>query len=131
MKNRSVLFITLFACLIGTSKMVSAADQKDAAMVAAGEAVFSHRCKACHSLDPAKNTFGPSLKGVIGRPAGTQPRFVYSRAMSKANITWTEANLRAWVADNEKLVPNTRMRHVAITDITEQDFLIAYLKSYN
>lgn len=101
------------------------------AMVAAGKAVYTHRCKACHSVDSATNSFGPSLSGVVGRPAGTMPRFVYSNAMQKAKIVWTDANLRKWIADNEALVPGTRMRHVAITDVTEQDFLIEYLKSLN
>lgn len=99
------------------------------AMVAAGEAAFHHRCMACHSLDTAKNAFGPSLRGVVDRPAGSLPRFAYSKAMLNANLVWSEANLRKWIADNEALVPGTRMRHVSITDVTEQDFLIEFLKS--
>jgi len=133
MKSRSILHIALISTFIGSSPVASAASDSDknAAMVAAGKAAFTHRCMACHSLDSAKNAFGPSLRGVVGRPAGTLPRFVYSNAMAGAKITWTESNLRKWVADNEKLVPNTRMRHVSITDVTEQDFIIAFLKSFN
>jgi cytochrome c len=84
---------------------------------------------ACHSLDSAKNAFGPSLRGVIDRPAGSLPRFAYSKAMLESGLVWSEENIRQWIADNEKLVPNTRMRHVSITDVTEQDFLIEFLKS--
>ncbi|WP_428609885.1 c-type cytochrome [Sedimenticola sp.] len=131
MKHRVLLFITF--SLLSISSMQAAFAMNDnatkEAMVAAGKAAFTHRCKACHSPDSATNSFGPSLSGVVGRPAGTLPRFVYSRAMQKAKIVWTEANLRKWIANNEKLVPNTRMRHVSITDVTEQDFLIEYLKS--
>lgn len=125
--------MALFAALFSSSKMILAATDTDEymAMIAAGKAVFSHRCMACHSLDSATNAFGPSLRGVVGRPAGTLPRFVYSNAMANAKITWTEENLRKWVADNEKLVPKTRMRHVSITDTTEQDFLLAFLKNFN
>lgn len=95
---------------------------------AAGKEVFK-RCHACHSEDPSKNTFGPSLTGVVGRLAASLPRFNYSDALKNSGITWTEENLRMWVADNEKLVPGTRMRHVSISDEAEQNYLIAYLKT--
>ena len=84
---------------------------------------------ACHSPDPSKNGFGPTLSGVIGRPAGTLPRFAYSDGLKDSGLVWTEDNLRQWIADNEKLVPGTRMRHVSITDAAAQDFLIAYISS--
>jgi len=95
---------------------------------AAGRQVF-HHCAACHSLDSSKNAFGPSLYNVVGRKAGSIPRFDYSEAMKMSGIVWNEDNLRQWIADNEKLVPGTRMRHIAITDKAEQDYLIAFLKS--
>jgi len=99
-----------------------------AAMAAAGAEVFK-RCEACHSQDVSQNTFGPSLSGIVGRQAASLPRFAYSEGLSTSGVTWTEANLRLWVEDNTKLVPGTRMRHVAITDLAEQDYLIAYLKT--
>lgn len=95
---------------------------------AAGKQVF-HQCAACHSLDSSKNAFGPSLYNVVGRKAGSVPRFDYSDALKASNITWTEDNLRQWIAGNDKFVPGTRMRHVAITDQAEQDYLIAFLKA--
>ncbi|MBP2293008.1 c-type cytochrome [Azospirillum rugosum] len=95
---------------------------------AAGKQVF-HQCAACHSLDSSKNAFGPSLYNVVGRKAGSIPRFDYSDALKASNITWTEDSLRQWIAGNDKFVPGTRMRHVAITDRAEQDYLIAFLKS--
>jgi cytochrome c len=124
----------LGACLLafGVATPVLAADPAkslDQAKVAAGEVMFRQNCIACHSPDPAKNAFGPSLTGVVGRPAGTLPRFAYSDAMKASGLIWTEANLRLWLADNEKLVPGTRMRHVSITDPAAQDFLIAYIGS--
>ena len=50
---------------------------------AAGEKVFA-KCKACHVVDEDKNKIGPSLKGVIGRTAGTHAGFKYSPAMVEA-----------------------------------------------
>jgi cytochrome c len=105
------------------------AQADEEAMQAAGHQLFVHHCTACHSLDTSKNAFGPSLVGVLGRPAATVPRFAYSKAMEDSGITWTEDNLRKWIADNEALVPGTRMRHVAITDQAEQDYLISFLRT--
>lgn len=100
-------------------------------MEAAGRQLFSHHCTACHSLDTSQNAFGPSLVGVVGRKAASVPRFAYSQAMQASGITWSEDKLRQWIADNEALVPGTRMRHVAITDRAEQDYLISFLRTLN
>lgn len=107
---------------------VAVADE-EAMMQAAGQEQFNNKCTACHSLDTSKNAFGPSLIGVVGRKAASLPRFAYSDALRKSDITWNEENLRKWVAGNDEFVPGTRMRHVAITDTAEQDYLIAYLKT--
>lgn len=125
---------TLGVCLLalGVAAPALAADPAkslDQARIAAGEVMFRQNCMACHSPDPAKNAFGPTLVGVIGRPAGALPRFAYSDALKASGIVWTEDSLRQWLADNEKLVPGTRMRHVSITDPAAQDFLIAYISS--
>ncbi|MGB0747847.1 MAG: c-type cytochrome [Magnetospiraceae bacterium] len=99
------------------------------AQTAAGLQVFS-RCKGCHSLDPSKNTFGPNLRGVYMRPAASLPRFQYSEALKGSGIVWNEENLRSWIAGNDVFVGGTRMRHVAIADALEQDYLLAFLKSF-
>lgn len=122
-------FVALSAALVGIwagSSTLAYAD--DSAEVAAGRQVFNH-CIACHFIEPGKQGFGPNLHGVVGRPAASAAGFAYSKALSESKIVWTEANLRKWVAGNDKLVPGTRMRHVAITDKAEQDYLIAFLKS--
>ncbi|MCY0965117.1 c-type cytochrome [Parathalassolituus penaei] len=118
---------TVLAGLMMVAAMGVQADEEMQA--AAGQQVFAQRCHACHSEDTSKNTFGPSLTGVVGRKAASLPRFAYSDAMKASGLTWTEDNLRLWVTDNEKLVPGTRMRHVAITDKAEQDYLISFLKT--
>lgn len=96
---------------------------------AAGRHVFE-RCKACHSTDPGKQGFGPNLHGIVGRPAASLPTFMYSEALTKSGLVWTEDKLRAWMAGNDQMIPGTRMRHVAITDRAEQDYLLAYLKTF-
>ncbi|GGK80274.1 c-type cytochrome [Amphritea balenae] len=125
MKKEILKWVSV-AALAGFMTPVVQADE--AAMAAAGAEIFK-RCQACHSEDTSANAFGPNLSGVVGRQAASLPRFAYSEALEKSGIIWNEDNLRKWVADNAKLVPGTRMRHVAITDAAEQDYLIAYLKT--
>lgn len=127
---RKLLGIAAIACAFTVPALAADPDRSlEQAKVAAGEVMFRQNCMACHSPDPATNAFGPSLVGVRGRQAGTLPRFAYSDALKSSGIVWTDEKLRAWLADNEKLVPGTRMRHVSIHDPAAQDFLIAYIGS--
>jgi cytochrome c len=93
---------------------------------AAGRQIFNDHCAACHA---EKRAYGPSLRGVIGRPAGSLVEFPYSNELKKSGLVWTEDNLRKWIADNAHMVPNTIMPHVSISDPAEQIYLIAYLKT--
>jgi len=96
---------------------------------AAGRQIFHDHCAACHTPKPGAHVLGPSLKGVVGRPAGSLPGFPYSDALKKSGLVWNEDNLRKWIADNAHTVPNTLMPHVSISDPAEQTYLVAYLKS--
>ncbi len=125
----SGLATLVFSISISTTAHASDDDLYKEAMVAAGYAAFQHRCIACHSMESSKNSFGPSLHGVLGRKAGSLPRYSYSEAMKKAGFIWDDNYLRDWIADNESFLPGTRMRHVAISDITEQDYLLAFIKT--
>jgi cytochrome c len=69
---------------------------------------------------------------VIGRRAGTLPRFEYSEAMSEAGrngLVWTEETLDRYVSDPEALVPGTAMGPVRFGNPADRADLIAYLKS--
>lgn len=121
--------ITLGLAIATVSFSGQAMADNEAMMQAAGAQAFAHKCGSCHSADPSKNTFGPSLVGVVGRKAASLPRFAYSDALKDSNITWNEETLRKWIEGNDAFVPGTRMRHVEIKDKAEQDYLIAFLKS--
>ena len=71
--------------------------------VAAGRQVFK-KCQACHSLEPGKAILGPSLSGIIGRKAGSDPNFSYSPALKKAALTWDAATLDTYLLDPQTLV---------------------------
>ena len=96
----------------------------------AGRQVFNDHCAPCHT--PKRDTraaLGPSLQGVVGRPAASAAGFPYSDALKKSGLVWTEDNLRKWIADTAHTVPNTLMPHVSISDPAEQIYLIAYLRT--
>ncbi len=119
------------ACAVSLANP-AAAEMTDAgkqAMEKAGEIMFEHRCKSCHSGDPEAHSYGPTLVGVVGRKAGSIEGFNYSDALKNSGLVWNENSLRAWMADNTGVMPGTRMRHVGIDDRAEQDFILAYLKT--
>ena len=97
---------------------------------AGGRQIFRNHCAACHAAkSDALVPFGPSLEGVVGRPAASVARFPYSDALKNSGLVWTEDNLRRWIADSAQMVPNALMPHVTISDPAEQIYLVAYLKT--
>ena len=95
----------------------------------AGKHLFETHCRICHADDIAKKSYGPPLAGVVGRKAGSYPGFQYSDAMKAAGFSWTEAAIKAWMADNTHMLPGTKMRHVGVTNPAEQELIVTYLKS--
>src|ERR1700732_4376005 len=49
-----------------------------------GQTLFETQCASCHTVKPGVNGFGPSLAGVVGRPAGRAPGYTYSSAMANS-----------------------------------------------
>ena len=93
-----------------------------------GEVVFK-KCLVCHTIEPGGKKIGPSLFGVVGRPAGTLPGFNYSDAMKNSGLTWDEATLNTYLTKPQALVPKTKMTFPGLP--AEQDRLdvIEYLKT--
>jgi cytochrome c len=88
------------------------------------------QCVACHSLDPGYHLTGPSLFGIIGRPAGKAKNFKrYSEALKVADFSWTLNALDQWLENPDKLVPGTSMRIRPIADVSMRQDIIAFLKS--
>ena len=96
--------------------------------LAAGQQFFDAECHRCHAIDATDKSYGPPLEGVIGRPAGSFEGYPYSEALKSAGFVWTEPALKAWMEDNQGLVPGTKMRHVGITDPVEQEFILSWLR---
>ena len=86
-------------------------------------------CIACHSEKP--DAIGPSLKGVAGRKAAALEDFRYSAPMKRANLTWDDANLKAYIADPQATVKGNRMPFGGVREPKDVDDIVAYLKTLN
>jgi cytochrome c len=99
-----------------------------------GERVFQ-RCFSCHSVAPNETAQlqGPSLRGILGRPAAAVAGFDYSDAMkakAAAGLVWTPDTLDRFIADPDAFVPGTPMVVLPpLRDGQERTDLIAYLSS--
>ena len=113
--------VAALAVIVGLSAGAMAQDLKS------GEATFK-QCVACHSLEAGKNKIGPSLHGVMGRPAGAAEGFAYSDAMKSSGLVWDEATLTEYLRAPKKLVPGTKMVFVGVKKEDKLQDLIAYLK---
>ena len=72
----------------------------------AGAETYNTVCKGCHGVSIA-----PTLRGVIGRPIASVATFTgYSEALkSKSAMSWTEANLDAFLTAPGTFAPGTLM----------------------
>ena len=111
--------------LIGLSGQAFAQDAE------AGEKSFA-KCRACHQIgETAKNSVGPNLNGLIGRHSGAVEGYNYSDANKNSGLTWDEATFKEYIKNPRAKVPGTKMVFAGITNETEIDNLIAYLKQFD
>lgn len=95
---------------------------------AAGKKVFV-KCLACHSIAEGQNKVGPSLYGIVGRPAGSIAGFNYSAANKNSGITWTEDVMFAYLKAPQQYIKGTKMVFPGLTSGQDRADVIAYLKS--
>ena len=94
-----------------------------------GEEVFK-LCVGCHSLAPGEHRFGPSLAGVVGRPAGRLKGYGFSDALKAMRFRWDAKALTQWLGDEPKnMVPGTKMEFPGITEPADLQALVKYLSS--
>ena len=95
---------------------------------AAGEKSFAV-CKTCHAIEAGKNMIGPSLHGVVGRPAGSIAGFTYSAANKGSGIVWSQEKLFQYLEAPQRIVPGTKMTYTGLKDPQARANVIAYLKT--
>ena len=128
MPTRSSL-IAAIVCVAGSLALVAIVPRPASAADAAHGKELYQACIACHSEKP--DALGPSLKGVVGRKAAALEDFRYSAPMRRANLTWDEANLRAYIADPQATVKGNRMPFGGLREAKDVDDIVAYLKTLN
>ena len=94
------------------------------------ELAFNGHCRECHSFVKNDNRLGPSLYGVVGRKAGSEPNFSYSDAVKNSGITWDETTLDKWIKKPNALIPNNNMGTLfsGMPNAKERAKIIAFLK---
>jgi glucose/arabinose dehydrogenase len=107
------------------------AQQAPAGDVARGKAFFDISCAVCHSpvLGPDNLVVmkqGPSLVGVVGRAAGSQPHFSYTKAIRESGFTWNTATLYRFLENPMEVVPGTTMP-IPVADPRNRADVVAYL----
>jgi cytochrome c len=116
-----------FIAVSALAVSVQSAAAQDAA---AGEKVFL-KCKVCHQIgEGAKNAVGPVLNGLLGRQSGSIEGYSYSTANKNSGITWDEATFREYIKNPRAKIPGTKMVFPGLTNDTEIDSIVAYLKQF-
>jgi cytochrome c len=102
----------------------------EAALISAGEKLFS-KCKSCHKVGPnARNGTGPHLNAVLGRTIGGLEGFRYSPAMASAGEegrVWDEAELAGFLAAPKSYMKGTKMSFGGLKSDEDLAAMIAYL----
>ena len=98
---------------------------------ARGKAFFEISCAVCHSpvLGPENLVLmkqGPSLVGVVGRQAGSQQHFNYTKAIRESGFTWNAATLYKFLENPMEVVPGTTMP-IPVADPRNRADVVAYL----
>lgn len=114
---------------VATTALVAAAAQPGQASSGPARPTAFAQCAGCHSTEPGKNVFGPSLAGVSGRRAGSLSGYAYSPALKKSGITWNATTLDRWLTSPQKTVPGTRMPFGGLQDPAARKALVRYLLS--
>ena len=109
--------------LAGSATTALAADP------AAGEKIFKTQCGICHAVAAGQNRIGPTLFGVVGRPAGSVPGFNYTADHKKLGVTWDAATLDKYLTNPRAMVPDTSMVYAGLKDNAERADLVAYLET--
>ena len=135
MRPRSLFELSLCLATATTLWVATTSSAAAAGDVAAGVRTFKATCGICHmaNANPSPNDaamrIGPNLFGVVGRPAGTVKGFRYSQAMKNSGKVWTEDNLRLYIHQPQKIVPNIRMTFRGLQSQTDVENVLAYLKT--
>src|SRR4030081_2628542 len=98
MRGKSSSLVLVAMMLSGTQALAQG-------VAPAGKTVFENQCASCHSVEPGKQGFGPSLAGVTGRQSGTLPGYNFTPAMANAHLMWDAKTLDEFLTSSTQKVP--------------------------
>jgi cytochrome c2 len=117
----------LLACAGATSAQASSVGP--AGDPTKGKTVFTQQCALCHSAAAGQEGQAPSLYGVVGRKAASEPGFpAYSTPLKSSKLTWTRVNLEKFLSGPTTMVPGTAMP-VSLGSPRDRRDVVAYLAS--
>ncbi|MEA1648157.1 c-type cytochrome [Nitrospirillum sp. BR 11164] len=129
----------LFSAALMSVLAVGGAGTARAAGDAANGATVFKKCAACHSAEQGVNKVGPSLFGVVGRPAGSISGYSYSPAVQQAaakGLVWSEETIVAYLANPHKYLGDfvgdpsvSNKMPFSLADEQQRRDVVAYLKS--
>ena len=133
-----VIKTTLIFTLLSAPLSAITNEARAAGDAGAGAKIFE-QCGACHSAKQGENIVGPSLYGVIGRPAGSVDGFDYSKAMSEAakkGLTWTPENIVTYLQNPRKFLDDVagdssapNKMTFSLADQKQREDVVAYLQT--
>jgi cytochrome c len=92
-----------------------------------GFALYQRHCRMCHTMAEADHRLGPSLHGIVGRPAGTAEGFAYSSALRSSPVVWDVSALDAFLADPVGFLPGNGMVYPGMASAEDRAAVIAYM----
>lgn len=105
----------------------------------AGADIARKKCLTCHTVEKGRNRVGPSLFGILGRKAGAEPDFNYSKsyvAAGDGGLIWSPETIFDYLADPKAFLrtltknPGAQSRMTfRLRDEAERKDVLAYLKT--
>ncbi|MEE9272233.1 MAG: cytochrome c family protein [Robiginitomaculum sp.] len=94
-----------------------------------GKKIFK-KCTSCHNANNGgKNTTGPALWNIVGRPKGSADHFKYSAGMLAKGGNWEIEDLDTFLTKPKDFIPKTKMGFNGLKKEEDRAALIAYLRS--
>lgn len=116
------------ATIVAAAALLLAAGSARAADAEAGKKVFA-KCAACHAIEAGKNKVGPSLFGIVGRKAASDPTFKYSEPMKNSGLTWDPKTLDTYLEKPMEMVKGSKMTFAGLPKPEDRANVIAYLET--
>ena len=92
-----------------------------------GAKIFK-KCAACHSISQGGgNKIGPALWGVLGRQAGSDSDYKYSKAMAAHGKVWSFEEMNGFLLKPKDWIKGTKMSFAGLKNEKDRAAVILYM----